>query len=239
MILRVENLHKSFGAQEILKDVSFDVETGDCVAILGPSGVGKTTLLRCLNFLERADGGSITFDGQRIELGKVHASQAAAVRLHTGFVFQEFNLFLNMTVLQNVMEGLVTVRKVPRQQAQETALEALERVNLLDKKDAYPVSLSGGQKQRAAIARALALSPKILYFDEPTSALDPALTEEVLAVMRSLAEGGMTMLVVTHEMDFARHVANRVLYMEKGQIAQNIDASTYFHDLKDQRKEGT
>ena len=144
-----------------------------------------------------------------------------------------------MTVLQNVMEGLVTVRKVPRQQAQETALEALERVNLLDKKDAYPVSLSGGQKQRAAIARALALSPKILYFDEPTSALDPALTEEVLAVMRSLAEGGMTMLVVTHEMDFARHVANRVLYMEKGQIAQNIDASTYFHDLKDQRKEGT
>ncbi len=228
MLLSVEHLHKSFGSSLILSDISFSVDSGDCVAILGQSGTGKTTLLRCLNFLERADSGTYRFRDTMLDLEHVTRRQADAVRMHTGFVFQEFNLFLNKTVLQNVTEGLIVARRVPKDEARKTAMEALSRVGMTDKADAFPLSLSGGQKQRAAIARALALSPDVLFFDEPTSALDPALTGEVLSVMRTLAEGGMTMLVVTHELGFARDVSNRVLYMEQGRILEDADSHAFF-----------
>ncbi len=228
MLLDVKNLFKTFGDTPILNDISFSVDTGDCLAILGQSGVGKTTLLRCLNFLERADSGTMLFDGEHYDLKSISSAQIAGIRRKTGFVFQEFNLFLNKTVMQNVTEGLTVVRHVPRDEAQNLALAALVRVGMEDKRDAWPVSLSGGQKQRAAIARALALSPEILYFDEPTSALDPALTGEVLSVMKDLKEGGMTMLVVTHELSFARDVSNRVLFMDGGHIAEASASAAFF-----------
>ncbi|MCR5674341.1 MAG: amino acid ABC transporter ATP-binding protein [Lachnospiraceae bacterium] len=227
-MLQVKDLNKSFGGTPILKEISFSVDTGDCLAVLGPSGVGKTTLLRTLNFLERADSGVFTLDGTDYDLQHITAKQIAGIRRKTGFVFQEFNLFLNLTVLQNVTEGLITARKMPRDEAVEIARMALVRVGMEDKRDAFPVSLSGGQKQRAAIARALALSPEIIYFDEPTSALDPALTGEVLSVMRDLARDGMTMLVVTHELTFAREASNRVLFMDGGRIAEDARSADFF-----------
>ncbi|MCR4762936.1 MAG: amino acid ABC transporter ATP-binding protein [Lachnospiraceae bacterium] len=238
MLLCIEHLNKSFCGNPILSDIAFSVDAGDCVAILGPSGVGKTTLLRCLNFLERAESGSYTLDGTTYDLHHISTGEIAGIRRKTGFVFQEFNLFLNKTVLQNVTEGLTVVRRMPKAEAEETAMRALARVGMEDKKDAWPVSLSGGQKQRAAIARALALSPEILYFDEPTSALDPALTGEVLSVMRNLAGEGMTMLVVTHELAFAREVSNRVLFMDDGRIAEDADSAVFFSQPKTDKAKG-
>lgn len=220
MLLRVENVHKSFGALEVLRGVELSVDKGDVVAILGPSGSGKTTLLRCVNFLERADEGTLTFDGERFDLARISKRDAARLRKKTAFVFQSYNLFLNKTALENVAEGLIVGRKIPKVEAVDAARRALDKVGMLDRADHYPSQLSGGQQQRTAIARAIAAQPEIVYFDEPTSALDPELTGEVLAVMRQLAEEGMTMLVVTHELGFARTVSSQVVFMEGGVVVE-------------------
>ena len=229
-MLEIRNLRKAFGDLQVLKGIDLDVNKGDVVAILGASGSGKTTMLRCLNFLEKADDGTMTFDGQLVELAHVTRAQVNALRRRTGFVFQNYNLFANKTALQNVTEGLIVARKMPRRQADEIARAALVRGGMADRADYYPNQLSGGQQQRVAIARAMAADPEIIYFDEPTSALDPELTGEVLAVMRSLAEEGRTMLVVTHEMGFARHVANRVVFMDGGVIVEQNTAEAFFND---------
>lgn len=227
-MLQVRNMKKSFGTLEVLKGVDLDVNKGDVVAILGSSGSGKTTMLRCLNFLERADAGTMLFDEKQLELHSASRADINALRRRTGFVFQNYNLFANKTALQNVTEGLIIARKMPRAQAEEIGCAALVEVGMEDRADSYPSQLSGGQQQRVAIARAIAADPEIIYFDEPTSALDPELTGEVLAVMRKLAQEGRTMLVVTHEMDFARHAANRVIFMDGGVIVEQNDAEMFF-----------
>ena len=234
-MLEIRNLRKAFGPLQVLKGIDLDVNKGDVVAILGSSGSGKTTMLRCLNFLERADAGTMDFDGRRIELHRATHAEINALRRRTGFVFQNYNLFANKTALQNVTEGLIIARKMPSRQAEEIAHAALVKVGMDDRADYYPSQLSGGQQQRVAIARAMAADPEILYFDEPTSALDPELTGEVLAVMRQLAREGRTMLVVTHEMDFARHVANRVVFMEQGVIVEQNTAEAFFNDPQQPR----
>ena len=236
VMLDVRHLRKAFDPQtEVLQDVSFSVSTGDVTAIIGPSGGGKTTLLRCVNFLEKADGGEMTFDGVRYDLPAVTRQQMAQVRLKTGFVFQNFNLFANKTALQNVTEGLVIARKVPKEEARQIAMAALERVGLKDRADHYPSQLSGGQQQRVAIARAVATRPRLIYFDEPTSALDPELIGEVLSVMRDLAVDGMTMLVVTHEMRFARDVSTRTIFMEQGKIVEQGPSNEFFSAPREER----
>ena len=235
MMLTIRDVKKSFGGQTVLDGISLDVEKGDVVAILGPSGSGKTTFLRCLNFLEKADGGTIDFDGRKVELHDATRAEIAAVRKKTAFVFQNYNLFLNKNVLQNVTLGLTAGAGMKRQEAEGIAKAALERVGMADKLKSYPSQLSGGQQQRVAIARALATDPEIIYFDEPTSALDPELIGEVLAVMRQLAEDGMTMLVVTHEMDFARSVSNKVVFMEGGRIIEEGSSKVFFENPKENR----
>ena len=227
-MLEVRNVHKSFEGVEILKGIDLTVDKGDVVAILGPSGSGKTTFLRCINFLERADGGEMIFDGERFDLRTVHRREIARIRRKTAFVFQNYNLFLNKTVLDNVTLGLTAVRNLPRAEATDRAMDALIRVGMADKVQSYPSQLSGGQQQRVAIARGLATAPEIIYFDEPTSALDPELIGEVLSVMRKLAEEGMTMLVVTHEMEFARSVSGKVLFMECGQVIESAPTADFF-----------
>ena len=217
-MLEIRGLRKSFGNQVVLDGVDLSVKKGDVTAILGPSGSGKTTLLRCINFLEQADGGTMELDGRVWNLGHVSRREAMEFRRHTGFVFQDYNLFLNKTALENVTEGLIIGRKMPRAKAEDIGRQALEKVGLSDRCGYYPSQLSGGQKQRVAIARAVAANPEIILFDEPTSALDPELTGEVLAVMRRLASEGMTMVVVTHEMGFARNVSSQVIFMEHGKI---------------------
>jgi len=228
MMLEAKNVRKHFDGLEVLKGISLTVEKGDVVAILGPSGSGKTTFLRCLNFLERADAGELIFDGERFELRTAARADIARVRKKTAFVFQNYNLFLNKTVLQNVTLGLTLAGKMKKAQANEIAVRALERVGMAGKLDSYPSQLSGGQQQRVAIARGLASNPEIIYFDEPTSALDPELIGEVLSVMRGLAEDGMTMLVVTHEMDFARNVSNKVLFMADGSVVESGPSKAFF-----------
>lgn len=235
MMIEVKNLKKSFGALQVLKGVDLNVEKGDVVAIVGPSGSGKTTLLRCMNFLETADSGTLAFDGEIFDLRTISKKDILRLRRKTGFVFQNFNLFRNMTVLGNVMEGLVTARKIHVRQAEQTARTALEKVGLLDKADSFPHQLSGGQQQRAAIARAIAVNPGIIYFDEPTSALDPELTGEILAVMKKLAEEGMTMVVVTHEMGFARNVSTKTVFMENGEVIESGNSKDVFENPKKER----
>ena len=235
MILEAKGIKKSFGKAEILKGLDLSIDKGDVVAILGRSGSGKTTLLRCLDFLEKADEGKLIFDGVEYDLKTITKKQIRELRLKTGFVFQSYNLFSNMTSLENVMEGLVTARKINKKEALETSLSMLEKVGMLEWKDHYPIQLSGGQQQRVAIARALATKPEVIYFDEPTSALDPELTGEVLTVMKRLAEEGMTMIVVTHEMGFARRVANRVVFMEEGRVLEEGDPETIFTSPKEKR----
>ena len=234
-MLKVTNVRKSFGDLEILKGVDLDVNQGDVAAILGPSGSGKTTLLRCVNFLEQADQGTMVFDGESFEMGRVSRKDIARIRKKTAFVFQGYNLFLNKTALQNVTEGLIVARKMPKDQALEIARRALDKVGMGDRTDHYPSQLSGGQQQRGAIARALATEPEIIFFDEPTSALDPELIGEGLAVMRRLAEEGMTMLVVTHEMNFARTVSNKVIFMEHGLIVEQGDSREFFANPREER----
>ena len=219
----------------VLRGVDLTVEKGDVVAILGPSGSGKTTLLRCLNFLETADAGQLVFDGESFDLAHASRADIARLRKKTAFVFQNYNLFRNKTALQNVTEGLIVARKLPKEQADEIGMKMLAKVGLADRADYYPRQLSGGQQQRVAIARALAADPEIIYFDEPTSALDPELTGEVLSVMRQLAEEGMTMLVVTHEMGFAREVSNRVIFIDEGRIQEDEPPQELFSNPKHPR----
>ena len=252
-MLEIRNVQKTFrtyakpglfhrpGARKVISDlpvlrgVDLTVEKGDVVAILGPSGSGKTTLLRCLNFLETADAGQLVFDGESFDLAHASRADIAQLRKKTAFVFQNYNLFRNKTALQNVTEGLIVARKLPKEQADEIGMKMLAKVGLADRADYYPRQLSGGQQQRVAIARALAADPEIIYFDEPTSALDPELTGEVLSVMRQLAEEGMTMLVVTHEMGFARNVSSKTVFMENGVVVEQAPSQQFFASPKEER----
>jgi ABC-type polar amino acid transport system ATPase subunit len=237
-IIRVENLHKWFGMLHVLKGVSFSVTPKEVLVIIGRSGSGKSTLLRCLNFLEEPSCGKIDIAGQSIEMGpgiSFDHKKAIAMRLNTGMVFQDFNLFPHMTALDNVIEGLVTVKKIPKDKAIPIGLQYLQKVGLVEKKDEHPIRLSGGQKQRVAIARALAMEPKVMLFDEPTSALDPELIGEVLDVMKQLAYEGTTMVVVTHEMGFASDVADRILFVDKGLIVEAGNSDQIFGNPQDER----
>ena len=237
-MLEINDIHKSFGDLEILKGINISVEKGDVIAILGPSGSGKTTLLRCINFLETADSGTMTFDGETFDLSHVSKKDIMHLRKKTAFVFQNYNLFQNKTALQNVTEGLIVGRKMPKAQAIEIGHKMLKKVGMEDRCDHSPHQLSGGQQQRVAIDRALATNPEIIYFDEPTSALDPELIGEVLSVMKQLAVEGMTMLVVTHEMGFARNVSNKVVFMEGGSIVESGSSEDFFlHPKEDRTRE--
>lgn len=231
--INVRNLQKDFGKLRILKDINIDIHEGEVVVVIGPSGSGKSTFLRCLNRLEIATGGEIIINGNDISDKHININQ---VRENIGMVFQHFNLFPNMTVLQNIMLAPVKLKKMTKEQAKEAGMKLLTRVGLEEKADVYPQQLSGGQKQRVAIARALAMNPSIMLFDEPTSALDPEMVGEVLNVMQELAKGGMTMVVVTHEMGFAREVADRIVFMDGGYI---IEEGTPDEVLKHPKQERT
>ncbi len=217
MLLRVENLHKSFDGLDVLKGISLGLEKGQVTVVIGSSGSGKSTLLRCINCLTPPDKGQVWLENLELTAKDADLNQA---RSKLGFVFQDFNLFTHLTVLENVCFGPLRVNKKSKEESRQIALEEIERVGMLDKLDAYPAQLSGGQQQRISIARALALKPQLIMFDEPTSALDPELTGEVLSVMSGLAKDGMTLLVVTHEMGFARSVADRIIFMEGGTILE-------------------
>lgn len=237
-IVRVQNLHKWFNMLHVLKGISLDVMPREVVVIIGRSGSGKSTFLRCLNHLEEPSQGSITIAGVTLDAkpgSRPDAKTIRDLRLRTGMVFQEFNLFPHMTALQNVIEGLVTVKRMSREAAIPIGEANLERVGLSDKRDVHPIRLSGGQKQRVAIARALAMEPEVMLFDEPTSALDPELIGEVVEVMAGLAHEGMTMLVVSHEMSFAREAADRVIYMDGGEIIDQGQPDYIFSDECDPR----
>ena len=232
MLLRVEDLHKRYGKDEVLKGVSFSLEKGETKVIIGPSGTGKSTLLRCINRLTEPDRGKIWLEDVEITSPRVNIHR---IRAQIGFVFQDFNLFTHLTALDNVRLGLMRVKGLSKQEATARAMQELARVGLADKAKAYPAELSGGQQQRVSIARALAMDPKLILFDEPTSALDPELIGEVLAVMEDLAKSGMTMLVVTHEMGFARTVADEIIFMEKGVIVEQGPPEQLFRNPKHPR----
>lgn len=231
-MIKVANLNKSFAKNHVLRDISTQVAKGEVVVVIGPSGSGKSTFLRCLNLLETPDSGSILFDGQEITAPKTDVN---AIRTRMGMVFQQFNLFPHMTVRENIIVSPIHVKKMSKTDARRKADELLQMVGLSDKADAYPSSLSGGQKQRIAIARALAMEPEVMLFDEPTSALDPEMVCEVLAVMQDLAKNGMTMVVVTHEMGFAREVGSRVLFMDGGKILEQEQPQAFFSNPKHPR----
>lgn len=238
-MLHIENIHKRFGKVEVLRGISIRVEKGDVVVILGPSGSGKTTLLRCINFLEHAEEGAVTFDGGetpwRVDLRHASSAAIAQVRKRTAFVFQNYNLFNNKTALENVTEGLVIGRKIPKARALEQAREALRKVGMEDRLSHYPSQLSGGQQQRVGIARAIAVQPDVILFDEPTSALDPELIGDVLSVMKQLAREGTTMIVVTHEMGFAQDVANHIVFMDEGRIVEEGRPAEVFGAPREER----
>ncbi|MBR0418692.1 MAG: amino acid ABC transporter ATP-binding protein [Erysipelotrichaceae bacterium] len=234
-MIQVKGIRKTFADLEVLKGIDLKIEKGDVVAILGPSGSGKTTLLRCMNFLEKADAGRMIFDDEEFDMAAVSNKKIHQIRNKTAFVFQSFNLFANMTALQNVTLGLKVAKKIKKEEAEEIGKKMLDKVGLSDKYDAYPVQLSGGQQQRVAIARALAGNPEIIYFDEPTSALDPELIGEVLKVIKELADEKMTMLVVTHEMNFARNVSNRVVFMDEGKILDDCETKVFFEKQRNER----
>ncbi len=237
--IRIDSIHKSFGPLQVLRGVSFDVQPGSVVSVIGASGSGKSTLLRCVNYLEPPNAGEIYIEGEAVGSrpdGKARSlSEINKVRRELGVVFQQFNLWPHMTVLGNVIEAPIRVRKVPRKEAIAYGEECLRRVQLIDKAREYPARLSGGQQQRAAIARALAMRPKAMLFDEPTSSLDPELKDEVLAVMQELAADGTTMIVVTHEMSFAREVSDRVIFLHEGVVEEEGPPEDVFGDPKSQR----
>lgn len=234
-MLEVKSVHKSFQNVEVLKGVDIKVDRGDVVVILGPSGSGKTTLLRCMDFLEKADQGTLILDGKQLNLTKAQKKEIHEVRLKTGFVFQNYNLFLNKTALENVTEGLIVARKIPREKAEAIGKKALDKVGLSERYDYYPSQLSGGQQQRVGIARATAANPEVIFFDEPTSALDPELIDDVLAVMKKLAKEGTTMVVVTHEISFAREVANKVYFMDGGVVIEKGTPKEVLENPKEER----
>lgn len=234
-MLNVTNVHKSFGDNEVLRGVSFDIKKGDVIAILGASGSGKTTLLRCLEFFEKADKGHISIGDIETDLHTASRQKIHEIRQHTSFVFQNYNLFNNKNALDNVALGLIKGHGVKKDRAKEIAKKALEEVGLGDRLDYYPSELSGGQQQRVGIARALAVEPDVIFFDEPTSALDPELVGEVLETIRKLAKSGSTMVIVTHEMAFARDVATKAIYMDKGVIVEQGDAKEFFMHPREER----
>lgn len=231
-LLQVHGLKKHFGHLEVLRGIDIDIHKGEVVAVIGPSGSGKSTFIRCLNRLEEPTAGEVIFEGQQINTKNADIDK---IRQKIGMVFQNFNLFSNMTIMQNITAAPINVKKIPKDQAEERALKLLDRVGLKDKAAEYPVRLSGGQRQRVAIARALAMDPDILLFDEPTSALDPEMVGEVLNVMKELAEDGMTMVVVTHEMGFAREVSDRVIFIDQGVIQEENEPKEFFTDPKNPR----
>lgn len=241
--LRVEDLHKKFGSLEVLKGISLEAQQGDVISMIGSSGSGKSTFLRCINLLEIPDSGTIALHGEEIrfitntagERQPADRRQVERIRTRLGMVFQNFNLWTHMTVLQNIIEAPTQVLKVPRAEAIQNAMRLLEKVGIGDKAASYPAHLSGGQQQRAAIARALAVDPEVMLFDEPTSALDPELVGEVLRVMRDLADEGRTMIVVTHEMGFAREVSNRVVFLHEGMIEEEGSPDRVFTDPQSER----
>ncbi|AZU60317.1 amino acid ABC transporter ATP-binding protein [Neobacillus mesonae] len=231
-MIKIENLNKSFGSLHVLKDIYLSVHESEVVCLVGSSGSGKSTLLRCLNFLEKKDRGSIFIRGEKVSPDTHNINH---VRQTVGMVFQHFNLFPHKTVLENIIEAPIIVKKIPKRQAKDEAMELLQKVGLEDKADVYPSKLSGGQKQRVAIARSLAMKPDIMLFDEPTSALDPELVGEVLATMKELADEGMTMVVVTHEMGFAREVADSIVFMNEGKIIEKNSPAEFFDNPKEER----
>lgn len=232
MMIEVRNLKKSFGDNQVLKGIDIDIHKGEVVVVIGPSGSGKSTFLRCLNLLELPNEGSIVVEGETITDKNADVNK---IRQKMGMVFQQFNLFSNMNIMRNMCVAPITVKRAEKSKAQERALELLRRVGLEEKADSYPQQLSGGQKQRVAIARALAMDPDIMLFDEPTSALDPEMVGEVLAVMKELAASGMTMVVVTHEMGFAREVGDRVLFIDEGRIIEENEPRLLFENPQNQR----
>ena len=234
-MLEIKNVKKSFKNLEVLKDVSLEIADGEVVVILGPSGSGKTTLLRSISFLEKADDGTLILGDKTVSLKKATKKQITELRKNMAFVFQNYNLFANKTVLENVMEGLTVARKVPKQEARERALEALEWVGVLDKKDSYPSELSGGQQQRVGIARAVVLNPEVILFDEPTSALDPELVGDVLELIKKVAKKGITMIVVTHEISFAEEVASKIVFMDGGVVVESGKPSEILVSPKEER----
>lgn len=234
-MLELKNIRKSFQTTEVLKDVSLTVPDGEVVALLGPSGSGKTTLLRCINSLTPADDGVITVGDQTFHLKNMSGKDVRRLRKEFGFVFQNYNLFANKTALENVTEGLIVARKMKKKEAVEIGRQALLKVGMLDRSDHYPSQLSGGQQQRVAIARAIALNPDVLLLDEPTSALDPELTGEVLDVVKKLADDSTTMIIVTHEIGFARNVADHIVFMENGVVVEEGPSRTFFSNPKEER----
>ncbi|MFE0558537.1 MULTISPECIES: amino acid ABC transporter ATP-binding protein [Paenibacillus] len=234
-MIQLTDISKSYGKNAVLKSIDLTVNKGEVVVILGPSGSGKTTLLRCVNYLEKPNGGEIAIGDYRLDCKRATKKEIHDLRQRSAMVFQQYNLFKHKTAIENVMEGLVVVKKMPKAEARERSIALLEKVGLADKLDAYPSQLSGGQQQRVGIARALALEPEVILFDEPTSALDPELVGEVLAVIRKIAKEGITMIVVTHEMGFARDVANHVVFMDEGVIVEQGTPSELFHHPREER----
>ncbi|NGZ14260.1 amino acid ABC transporter ATP-binding protein [Vibrio aestuarianus] len=232
-MIKLENIHKRFGETEVLKGIDLSIEQGEIIVIIGSSGTGKSTLLRCVNFLEQADQGKITIDDVTVDSQKPTKAEVLALRRKTGFVFQNYALFAHMTARQNIAEGLITVRGWKKDQALARAQQILDDIGLSDKGDSYPAALSGGQQQRVGIGRAMALQPELLLFDEPTSALDPEWVGEVLALMKKLATQHQTMLVVTHEMQFAKEVADRVIFMANGHIVEQGSPQDIFDNPQD------
>lgn len=235
-MLQVKNINKTFHANSVLKGIDFSIEKGEVVALIGPSGSGKTTFLRCLNLLERPEQGQLDFADLHVDFAhKINKADELALRRRTSMVFQQYNLFPHRTALENVMEGMVTVQKIAKDKARDKALALLKKVGLSDKAELYPSQLSGGQQQRVGIARALAVEPQLILLDEPTSALDPELVGEVLQTLKLLAQEGWTMIIVTHELNFAKEVADRVILMEQGQIVEQNRASEFFNNPQQER----
>lgn len=234
-MIKLENIHKYYDSQHVLKGINLNVNKGEIVSILGPSGSGKSTLLRCINFLEQPTSGIVEIGGKRVDGESASKADVFALRTSTGMVFQQYNLFKNLTVLDNVMIGLTSVKQVKKDEAKKKSLDILERVGLTNRLSHYPAQLSGGQQQRVGIARALALNPEVLLFDEPTSSLDPELVDEVLATIRGVAATGKTMFIVTHELQFAREISDRVIFMEDGVIVEEGTAEQLFTQPKAER----
>lgn len=237
-MINLKGIEKSFDGNKVLKGINLDIKAGEVVALIGPSGTGKTTLLRTINFLEQADKGTITIDELTIDNEQATEKDIIEMRRQTAMVFQNYNLFRNKTVLENVMEGLVIVQKKSKEEAEKIARQEIDRVGMLDKVDQYPVELSGGQQQRIGIARAMALHPKVMLLDEPTSSLDPERSMEVLKVLQKVAKTGMTMIIATHEMDFAKYVSNHVVFMENGNIVEEGSPEQIFeHPTEDRTRQ--